>query len=286
MVSNSRLILSGLRHLFYKKLNRNIIGLSREAELPTISLKDVRLYAEATNDNTEDYSEDSIIPPLFVSRLIHNVLMETICDPNLRMNILKMVHGELEINWFKPVYIADRLRLRMQLKEIIDTSAGELLKISFLITKDGEQAAEAIAGLLIRNPKGEKAKKEEEKREPISVIEIKTQPDQALKYAKASLDNNLIHTSTIFARLVGLKRPILHGVCVFAITCNELLKTFASNDKQRLVSMRGRFAYPVYPGETIHLNCFRGSADNIIDFEVMNKDRKTNIKFGRFEFKK
>lgn len=285
MASNFELIKTGLRHLFYKRLNRDLIGFVKEETLPEILLEDVRLYAEATNENPDSYSKESIIPPLFVSRLIHPFLIDVIQKPELRMNILKMVHGELSIRWISPVYITDRLSLRMELKEIIDTTAGELLRISFLIKKDNDVAAEAIAGLLIRNPKGEKVKKEDEKREPIYSVEIKTVPKQSLKYARASLDNNLIHTSLIFAKLVGLKRPILHGVCLFALTCNELLKRFVNNDKRRLLSMSGRFAYPVYPGETVILRCFKGEGDNIIDYEVINSSGKQNIKFGKFEFK-
>ncbi|MCX7943062.1 MAG: MaoC/PaaZ C-terminal domain-containing protein [Deltaproteobacteria bacterium] len=286
MLTNSNLIITALKHLLYKNLNREMVGFSREFELPTFSIKDIKSYAEATKDDVNFYSENSIIPPLFVSRLIHPFLMNFITDPKLRMNILKMVHGELSIRWLSPIYISDRLSLKMELKEIVDTSAGELLRLSFLIRRESNEVAEAIAGLLIRNPKGEKSKREEVEKETIFTTEIKTDPDQARKYAKASLDNNLIHTSSLFAKLVGLKRPILHGVCVFAMTCNELLKRFASSDKSKLIYMSGRFAYPVYPGETIKLRCYRGEGDNIIDFEVINTFGKQNIRFGKFEFRR
>ncbi len=286
MASNLRLITTGLRHFFYKRLNRDMLGFVREEVLPEILPGDVRLYAAATNDDPDSYSGESIIPPLFVSRLIHPFLTEVITKPELRMNILKMVHGELLIRWLTPVYVSDRLNLKMEIKEIIETNAGELIRISFIVRRGDKPAAEAVAGLLIRNPKGEKSKKEEEKREPFYVTQIKTAPDQALRYAKASLDNNLIHTSSFFAKLTGLKRPILHGVCVFAITCNELIKKFTENDKTRLVSMSGRFAYPVYPGETVLLRCFKGESDNVIEYEVVNSAGRQNIRFGRFEFKK
>lgn len=286
MASNLELILIGLKNLLYKRLNRDMIGYSKETELPPSSLEDVRLYAAATNDDPETYLDNSIIPPLFVSRLIHPFLTDIITDSKLKMNILKMVHGELLIRWIKPVYVSDRLTLRIDLKEIQDTSAGELLKISFLILKEGEIAAEAIAGLLIRNPSQEKSKKVEEEREIIYTTSIQTTSDQAIRYAKASLDNNLIHTSRFFAKIVGLKKPILHGVCLFAITCNELLKKFASGEKTRLISMSARFAYPVYPGEAVTLRCFNGESENSILFDIINSQGRQNIKFGKFEFKK
>ncbi|MCX7959459.1 MAG: MaoC/PaaZ C-terminal domain-containing protein, partial [Deltaproteobacteria bacterium] len=265
--------------------NRDMLGFSEEAQLPPIYLEDVKLYAAATNDNPDLYSDTTTVPPLFLSRLIHPFLTDVITKPELRMNILKMVHGELFIRWISSISPSDRLTLRMHLREILDTPAGELLKISFIIKKGQTEAAEAIAGLLIRNPSGEKSKKEEERREPFYTIGIKTLQEQALKYAKASLDNNLIHTSTLFAKIAGLKRPILHGVCVFAITCNELLKRFADGNKNRLVSMSGRFAYPVYPGETITLRCFKSGSNNIVDFDVINQGGRQNIRFGRFEFR-
>jgi len=285
MASNLRLIAAGLKHLVYKRLNRDMVGYKVECELTDIMVEEIREYARATNDLVENYNQDSIIPPLFVSRLIHPILMDTILNPKLRMNILKMVHGELDIRWYLPVYAKDRLGLRMEIKDIIDTSAGELIKISFIIFKDRSDAAEAIAGLLVRNPKGEKAKKEEGKGvDLIKSIKIQTREGQALEYARASLDNNLIHINHLFARIAGLKRPILHGVCAFAMTCNELLKNFAGNDKKRLSRMSGRFASPVYPGENLILNCYRGNSEKDILFEVINEYGKTNIKNGRFEF--
>ncbi len=284
MASNLKLIISGISHLRFQKLNREMIGYKEERILDPFYIEDIKDYAAATGDNPTLYNEDSVIPPLFVSRLIHPALIETILKPELKMNILKMVHGELEIKWFLPVYVKDTLRLSMELREILDTKAGELLKISFLIKRSEEIVAEAIAGLLIRSPMGEKSQKEEESREVLFSTGIKTSPDQALRYAKASLDNNLIHTSPFFARLVGLKRPILHGVCLFAMVCNALLTQFADGDKKRLVSMSGRFAYPVYPGESIKLNCFKGTSDRIIEFEVINSAGKKNIKLGRFEY--
>ena len=287
MASNTTLILKGLSHLRYKKLNRELIGFVREADLDPISLEDVRLYASATNDDPSRYSEESLIPPLFVSRLIHPFLIDTILDPRLEMNILKMVHGELEIKWIAPVFVKDRLRLRMEIKEIIDTKAGELLKISFIILKDNSEVAEAIAGLLIRSPQErEKGKSDgEEKREVILKKSIQTEGDQALRYAEASLDNNLIHTSNLFAKISGLKRTILHGVCGFAITCNELIKEFCNNDSARIVSMKGRFAHPIYPGDTLTLICYRSESEKVVEFELVNKYGKKNIRFGRFEFR-
>jgi acyl dehydratase len=286
MASNLELILKGLRHSLYKRLNRDIVGYVKEADLPPISLADIRAYAEATGEDPDNYTERSNIPPLFVSRLIHPYLMELILKPELRMNILKMVHGELSVRWMGSATPLDRLSLRMEVKEIQDTSAGELLRILFLLRKGEESVAEATAGLLVRGERRDKTKKEEEeKRGPIREIDITTRPDQAIKYARASLDNNLIHTSYLFARIAGLKRPILHGVCVFAMTLNELIKAFAKGDRSRIVAMSGRFAYPVYPGETIRLRAFGTDRENLVEFEVLNGDGKKNIKYGRFEFK-
>lgn len=286
MTSNLKLITVGVSHLRYSRLNREIVGLRTESLLDPISLKDVQAYAEATNEDPATYNSESVIPPLFISRLIHPTLTDIILDPRLRMNILKMVHGELEIRWYSPVHITDRLNLTTEIKEIVDTPRGELLRISFLILRSKDLVGEAIAGLLIRNSKGGGSRREERPHNDlIDRIEIVTGADQAFRYAKASLDNNLIHTSYLFARLAGLRRPILHGVCGFAITCNELLKRFAGGDKRRLVSMSGRFAYPIYPGEKITLNCYRGRSEREILFELNNKENKTNIRFGRFEFK-
>ena len=62
------------------------------------------------------------------------------------------------------------------------------------------------------------------------------------------------------AAIAGFAVPNLHGQCTIAIAARQVLKHFAGNDPARLVSVRGRFSAPVFPGETLVTEMWRDRA--------------------------
>ncbi len=98
---------------------------------------------------------------------------------------------------------------------------------------------------------------------PEQVCDLPTLPQAALIY-RLSGDYNPLHADPAYARRSGFQRPILHGRCTFSIAGHALLKTCCGYDPARLKSMEGRFSAPVYPGETIRTEVWRGG--NIISF--------------------
>ena len=81
-------------------------------------------------------------------------------------------------------------------------------------------------------------------------------PQAALIY-RLSGDYNPLHADPAYAKKAGFKMPILHGRCTFSIAGHAILKTLCGYDPSRLVSMQGRFASPVYPGEMIRTEMWR-----------------------------
>ena len=98
-------------------------------------------------------------------------------------------------------------------------------------------------------------------RAPDAVCELPTLPQQALLYRLCG-DLNPLHADPEVARAAGFERPILHGLCTFAVAGHALLREACDYDPARLTSMQVRFSAPVYPGETLRTEIWR-EADGI-----------------------
>ncbi|MGE0100618.1 MAG: MaoC/PaaZ C-terminal domain-containing protein [Hydrogenophaga sp.] len=92
--------------------------------------------------------------------------------------------------------------------------------------------------------------------EPDHVVDMPTRADAALLY-RLSGDLNPLHADPDVAARAGFPRPILHGLATYGVTCRALLAAFCGNDAARLKSMRARMSSPVFPGETIRVECWR-----------------------------
>ena len=93
-------------------------------------------------------------------------------------------------------------------------------------------------------------------RAPDAVCELPTLPQQALLYRLCG-DLNPLHADPEVARAAGFERPILHGLCTFAVAGHALLREACDYDPARLTSMQVRFSAPVYPGETLRTEIWR-----------------------------
>jgi len=101
-------------------------------------------------------------------------------------------------------------------------------------------------------------------------FEYKTGIDQAALY-RLSGDKNPLHLDPNFALMGGFSKPILHGLCSYGIAARILLRNYADSDPKLFKAIKARFAKPVYPGETLLVESWRGE-NNRIHFEVKVKE--------------
>jgi acyl dehydratase len=116
-------------------------------------------------------------------------------------------------------------------------------------------------------------------------LSLPTVDGQQLLYARASGDNNFIHTSAFLARLAGLPRTVLHGNCALAMISNALIKKLVDNDINRVASVAGRFGKPVIPGETLTIVGHESGTERSIPFTVFNSQGKPVFREGIFTMK-
>ena len=95
---------------------------------------------------------------------------------------------------------------------------------------------------------------------PEETCDIPVLPQAALIY-RLSGDANPLHADPGVAREAGFERPILHGLCTFGVAGHALLKTCCGYDPARFKTMEARFSRPVYPGETIRTEMWRGAGE-------------------------
>ena len=75
--------------------------------------------------------------------------------------------------------------------------------------------------------------------------------DDQLAFADLSGDANPLHIDPEFAKLGGLDRPILHGLCTYGHAGRAILHSVCNGDPSRFKSFAARFMSVVFPGEIL-----------------------------------
>ena len=86
-------------------------------------------------------------------------------------------------------------------------------------------------------------------------------PQQALIY-RLNGDMNPLHSNPDVAKMAGFNRPILHGLCSYAIAGYSVVAEFHDHDPTRVNGVSGRFSSPIIPGQTLRTEMWK-EADGI-----------------------
>jgi acyl dehydratase/putative sterol carrier protein len=220
-----------------------------------------RAYAEATGDTSPDYEgADAIVPPMLHVRLFKELMFRVATDPELGLDLLRLVHGEHDATFHRPIRPWDLVQVRGKLLDVEEKSSGLLVTSGLYAFVEGQLAVECRTAYFIRGAKkGEAGPRpaEEAKPAPDFAETIAVAGDQSLRYAAASLDDNPIHTDAATARAAGLPGVILQGLCTMAMTGAAFARAAAGNDARRLRRLSVRFARPVLNGATLTVSGWR-----------------------------
>ncbi|MDD3651967.1 MaoC/PaaZ C-terminal domain-containing protein [Immundisolibacter sp.] len=182
-------------------------------------------------------------------------------DPGTGIDWVRLVHAEQGLTLHRPLPASGEVIGRTRVVGINDKGPGKGAIVYSQRTLHDAESDELIATLDISTfcrgdggcggsdaPPMTLAPTPE--RAPDVVCELPTLPQQALLYRLCG-DLNPLHADPEVARAAGFERPILHGLCTFAVAGHALLRTAGEYDPKRLRSMQARFSAPVYPGETL-----------------------------------
>lgn len=251
-----------------------------------VDRKDTVAYADATDDTNARYRGDgAIAPPMYHVAPILAVMMKAATDPELGLDLLRLVHGEHAMTFHRALRHGDIVDLRGELQGIEEKSSGRVAYFRLYGFVDGKPAFEGTTTYFVRGKKRADAPKEAPAAPPpeppapdLEIQQVVTE-DQALRYATVSGDNNPIHTDEAVARSAGLPRTILHGLCTMAFAQRDLVNALCGGDPERLGALSVRFARPVFPGDTLTLRVWGTSGE--IGFETRNAAGEVVIANGR-----
>ena len=185
-------------------------------------------------------------------------------------DLMGVVHGSQSITLHKPFAPEGRLTTVGKVEGVYDLKRMAQAVFS-TETRDesGELVCETEWGIIFRldggfdgprPPKTDKHRTPD--REPDFVVEETTSAEQALLY-RLSGDLNPLHADPAIGEKAGFGEPILHGLCTFGFAGRAVLASCCEGDATRLLSLRGQFRRPVWPGDTLITSGWR-DGNNVI----------------------
>lgn len=211
-------------------------------------------------------------------------------EQNSGIDWVKVLHGEQSLTLHRPLPVAatvigelkvthlvdkgaDKGALLVHERRLYEQSSGDLLAtLSGTTFCRGDGGFSQQAG---NGPPGGDAPPEAKPACPQTPPEftciMPTLPQAALLYRLCS-DLNPLHADPAVALAAGFKRPILHGLATYGAVGHALIKTLCHYQPERLKHLGLRFAGPVYPGESIHVDMWRTNLGIQFQARVAERD--------------
>ncbi len=199
----------------------------------------------------------------------------------LGVNRVMVVHGEQRLEVHTPLPPEATVISRLKVRDVFDKGADKGAVIMIEKTLHDKESEVHYCTLLstvfargdggFDGPKGAPPPLPAvPDREPDAVCDSATEPGAALIY-RLSGDRNPLHCDPDFAAAAGFPRPILHGLCTYGVAAHAVLKSFCDYRPERLSGFATRFSAPVFPGETIRTEMWRG--DGQVQFRARALER-------------
>ncbi len=264
-------------------LNRELLGTTISGNPYPIIQKDGWAYAAATDDHHPSYNTpDGAAPPLFAVKVLSEPMSRLLLHPELGMNFLRMLHGEQSFKFLRPLRYGQDVNPIATITGFREVSTGVILDMGLEICgAEGEKLVTGTSSFFLATAATTRDKKNKSKPRPTPIPHdpprpysqaFETDPGQPSRYATASGDRNPIHTNDVIARLAGLPRPIMHGLCMMAMAGREVL---AARDARPtdLEELSLRFTRKAFPGARYVIHG-ADAATGGLDFVVVDsKDR-------------
>ncbi len=246
--------------------NLDSIGKSGPPVERSWTATDVMLYALAVGAGQEDpYGELEFtthnseglplqVLPSFANMLGFGAGIGQVGD----IDLTAVLHGEQAFELHKPLPASGTARTVGTVVGIYDKGKAAVLVTESTSTDagTGELLATCRNATFIRGAggfggdRGPSPVWAAPQRDPDFSRSVQIPRDQALLY-RLTGDTNPLHTDPEFAKKAGFDRPILHGMCTYGYTARILLHEACGSQVESFTAMSGRFASPVYPGDTV-----------------------------------
>ncbi|HVN64288.1 MAG TPA: MaoC/PaaZ C-terminal domain-containing protein [Candidatus Binataceae bacterium] len=274
-------------------LNKEAVGKEYPAATMSVAAEATQKYARAYNDDNSAFFDAGraggiIAPPMFGVVAIWGSLMGMVSDPNLQVNLLRLVHGEQDMEFLNPIRPGDTITAAAKVQAVETKATGETLTLEVNAkNQSGTPVLKTLFVAFIRSGGARSATEpkppEPVRGEPILTVSQTIDKDQTYRYAEASGDRNPIHVDENVAKMAGLPGIIVHGLCTMAFTSKVAIDKLCGGDPAKLKRLRVRFSKPVLPGQTITTKIWAEGEKNgrkIYSYETFNQDGAAVIKGG------
>lgn len=181
-------------------------------------------------------------------------------------NPAMLVHGQQAITLHRPIPVEGTVTISGEIIGMYDKGKAAVVESRNIATMNGEPLYTTTMSAFIRGeggwggdrgPSGPKNVPPESA--PDHTVSYQTSRDQAFVY-RLSGDRNPLHTDPKFAAMGGFDTPILHGLCTYGFTGRALLHSVCDSDSSKFQHIEGRFASPVFPGESLTIRMWSAGA--------------------------
>jgi len=274
-------------------LNIACVGREYPPVTTNVTLDAMQKYARAYNDDNPAFFDTSrtggiVAPLMFGVTVTWGALMKAMMDPDLHVDLLRLVHGEQDMEFPNPIRPGDVISANAKILSIEAKATGETMTIELnAANQEGQPVQKTLFIIFIRGARNRDAAASEpraaeaDRGAPIFSVAQTIDKDQTFRYAAASGDPNPIHVDENIAKMAGLPGIIVHGLCTMAFTSKVAIDKLCAGDPARLRRLRVRFSRPVLPGQTITTKVWAdGEHDGrkVFAYETFNPDGQAVIK--------
>jgi acyl dehydratase len=193
-------------------------------------------------------------------------------DPFYKVDWKRLLHGEISVEWHAPVPVEGVFTGATSFGPIFDKGADKgavVYQTRRIFDAEQRHIATVRSASFLRgdggfggNSDGQPRPQAMPDRAPDLCHDVTTSPSQAILY-RLSGDLNPLHIDPQVAQAGGFEKPILHGLCTFGICGRSILLASSRFADGQIRRIDARFASPVFPGETIRTEVWRGEGNRL-----------------------
>jgi acyl dehydratase len=255
--------------------------------------KDVILYALGVGAGFDEldytYEKNLKVIPSFSIAAIFDFLGEAAVAANV--NLLGILHGGQELIFHNPIPTSGTLTTEGRITHYYDKGPKGALVVAESDTfhSNGHRLFTSILTLFARldgNFGGENAPPNVvaiPEREPDFAVDALPARDLPLLY-RLSGDLFPLHVDPEFIKMVGLERPIMHGLCTHGFACRALMASLTPGKPEMVRRLVGRFSKTLYPGDPIRTLIWKVDEGKALWRTINTQTGETVIDYGIFEY--
>jgi acyl dehydratase len=129
------------------EIDRSLIGVWGHETTMNVELGKIREFARAVKDDKPAYREGTLAPATFLMTLAHWIGDMGQTRSAVKLDFLRLLHGEQEFEYVKPIRAGDVLRFRSRTKEVFEKQGKRGGKMLFIVgeTEFKNQRDEVVA---------------------------------------------------------------------------------------------------------------------------------------------